>query len=119
MGSCHMRFNALLRGASLALLSSLSTPPALAQSAPISEVVARFANGQPFTGVTSSGARFRMTLNPNGTGTLNSARGRWRVAGNQMCLAWAGRREFCNSYRATGGGYLLIRNGAVAGRWSR
>jgi hypothetical protein len=114
-----MRFDVCLLAAAVALLSGLPAAPALAQAAPVAEVVARFANGQPFTGVTMSGTRFRMTLNPNGTGTLNSARGRWRVVGNQMCLAWAGRQEFCNSYRATSGGYVLIRNGAVAGRWSR
>lgn len=62
-----------------------------------------FFNGQPFTGTTPSGTKFKMTFTPNGKALrepLGSSggpakSGTWRLSPTGFCTSWAGAKPSC------------------------
>ncbi len=79
-----------------------------AQVAP-DEIKAMFANGRPFTAVSTSGKVYVLTLNPDGTAQERPKEkqagktGTWRLSGNGYCSKWGVHTEKRNTVARTGG----------------
>jgi hypothetical protein len=79
-----------------------STSAIAAEPMPPSEIRATFFNGQPFTAVSPSGAKFKMTFTPDGktsrepleqAGTKSF--GTWKINAKGFCTAWNRAAQNC------------------------
>ena len=86
-------FAAVLFGCSAALAAEPMAP---------SEIQATFFTGQPFTAITPSGTRFKMTFTPNGKMTREpfeqsgtESTGTWRLTAKGFCTTWSHAKPNC------------------------
>jgi hypothetical protein len=66
------------------------------------EIKATFFTGQPFTAVSPSGAKFKMTFTPDGKMTRepleqsgNASAGTWKLSAKGFCTAWSHGKPNC------------------------
>src|SRR6516225_1918319 len=91
----------MLFGTSAALVAEPMAP---------NEIKATFFTGQPFTAVSPSGAKFKMTFTPDGKMTReplegssgNASTGIWRLNAKGFCTAWKHAKLNCFTIIPTG-----------------
>ena len=93
---------------------------------PPESIKATFGTGVSLSSTSPSGARFTLTLKPDGTATRAPKQskmptpGKWRLSKDGYCSTWSGGNENCFIIQQSGPKYsVLDSHGKLAAVWSR
>ncbi len=112
----------------LIIVGCLPTLQAAAATTALSPdaIKATFGNGVPFSSTSPSGARYTLTLKPDGTAARAPKQskaptpGKWRLSKDGYCSTWSSGKENCFTIQQNGTKYsVLDSHGKLAAVWSR
>jgi hypothetical protein len=90
------------------------------------EIKAVFANGKPFTAVSTSGMAYRLTLNADGSTSeipahkQSGKQGKWHLSDKGYCSKWGNHNEHCYTVEKNGSRYdVLDSGGHLISNWTR
>ncbi len=112
--------------AALALAGVVSPASAATNQLTPDEIQSTFANGKPFTAVSTSGDVFVLTFKPDGSaletlkGRRKGSTGSWRVSDKGYCTTWRSNKEHCYTVVKVGAKYAVRgATGQLISTWTR
>ena len=118
----------VVTGTAAVVLLATSVFAAPADKLSPENIQATFFNGQPFTAVTPSNVKFKMTFSadgkmkrePSGGGGGAKGEGTWKLSKDGFCTTWKGSRDNCFTIVSAGDNkWSVLRGSTILATWSK
>jgi hypothetical protein len=90
------------------------------------DIQTTFFNGQPFTALTPSNLKFKMTFTADGKmkrqpiGTGSKGEGTWKLSKDGFCTSWKGSKDRCFTVVSAGDNkWSVLKGSTVMATWSK